>query len=250
MEKTINFDVVADLYDSYVPVDFDIPFYKEFCKGYGSVLELMCGTGRISLPLLMDGCDITCVDYSRGMLDVFRSKLPDGCRPKIYSQDISELDIDGKFDLAMVPFNSITEIVDKGKRQKAIQRIYEHLVEGGTFFCTLYNPKYRKKTADGSMRCLGRFEIADANTLLVSYYNQYSADSGIVSGAQFYEIYGQDNRLVEKRFLDIKFALISKEEIVGMCKAAGFTLEDIYGDYSFSPFSEDSTFMNCVFRKT
>ncbi len=27
--KTINFDTVADLYDHYVKVDFDIPFFFE-----------------------------------------------------------------------------------------------------------------------------------------------------------------------------------------------------------------------------
>jgi len=249
MEKNIDFDLVADLYDSYVPVDFDIPFYKEFCKGYGSVVELMCGTGRISFPLLMDGCNLTCVDYSQGMLDVFQAKLPDGLHADIYCQDVCELDIGRKFELVMIPFNSITEIVDKGKRKRAIQRIYEHLLPGGTFFCTLYNPEYRKKTADGSMRCLGRFAITDDKTLIVTYHNSYAADSGIVSGAQFYEIYGPDSKLLEKRFLDIRFALVSQEEIVGMCEAVGYSLVEIYGDYSFSPFSADSIFMNCVFRK-
>jgi len=249
MEKTINFDLVADLYDSYVQADFDIPFYKEFCKGYSSILELMCGTGRISLPLLMDGYDLTCVDYSLGMLDVFRSKLPKDRHHNILHQDISALDIDAQFELVMIPFNSITEITDKSKRQRAIQRIYEHLAPGGTFFCTLYNPEYRKKTADGSMRIIGKFDMAGSKTLMVTYYNTYDASSEIVSGAQFYEVYGEDNKLIEKRFLDIRFALTSQAEIVTACDAAGFVLEKVYGDYAFSPFSTDSMFMNCVFRK-
>jgi len=248
MEKTINFDLVSDLYDSYVQVDFDIPFYKEFCRDYGRILELMCGTGRISLPLLAEGYNLTCVDYSQGMLDAFRVKLPASSHANLFCQDVSELDIDGQFDLIMIPFNSFTEITDKAKQQRAIQRVYEHLAPGGVFFCTLYNPEYRKKAADGNMKYLGQNSIADNKTLIVTYHNYQDGDE-IICGTQFYEIYGPDHKLIEKRFMDIRFALMTKEEIVHMCEAAGFGLREIYGDYSLSPFSADSMFMNCIFAK-
>ena len=32
MEKAIDFDLVSDIYDNYVNVDFDIPFYKKLCN--------------------------------------------------------------------------------------------------------------------------------------------------------------------------------------------------------------------------
>ena len=249
MEKAIDFDLVSDIYDNYVNVDFDIPFYKKLCKGHHNILELMCGTGRISIPLFMDGHNLTCADYSQGMLDVFRAKLPDQFEAKILCQDVCELNIGEKFDLAMIPFNSITEITDREKRQRAFQRIYEHLLPGGVFFCTLYNPEYRKKVADGNIKCLGKFAMDDHKTLVVTYYNNYLPDDGLVLGTQFYEIYGPNHRLIEKRFLDIRFALISKEEITRMGEEAGFFLKEIYGDYSFSPFSDNSMFMNCVFYK-
>ncbi len=51
--KSIDFDQVADLYDLYVRVDFDVEFWKhEVHTTGGKVLELMCGTGRIGLPLI------------------------------------------------------------------------------------------------------------------------------------------------------------------------------------------------------
>lgn len=75
MNKNIDFGFVADIYDDYVNVNFDIPFYKSLCKNYsGSILELMCGTGRVYLPLIKDGVELTCVDYSQEMLDVFAKK--------------------------------------------------------------------------------------------------------------------------------------------------------------------------------
>lgn len=84
MDKNIDFGFVADIYDDYVNVSFDIPFYKELCKKYsGSILELMCGTGRISLPLINEGVNLTCVDYSKEMLDTFSRKLSGKSVPRI-----------------------------------------------------------------------------------------------------------------------------------------------------------------------
>ena len=51
-----NYDYIADLYDIYVPVTFDIDFFvKETKRSSGEVLELMSGTGRVSIPLLEAG---------------------------------------------------------------------------------------------------------------------------------------------------------------------------------------------------
>lgn len=249
MDKNIDFGFVADIYDDYVSVSFDIPFYKALCKKYsGNILELMCGTGRVSIPLVNDGVRLTCVDYSREMLEVFERKLTDKAVPLI-CQDICELDIDKRFELIFIPFNSITEITDKEKRKKAIMRIYEHLSDEGDFFVTLYNPAYRLKSADGNLKCIGSFDLSSSRTLTITCYNSYDQASNLVYGTQFYEIYDYRNRLIDKRFLNIAFTLISREEIVDMCTEAGFKLAETYGDYAFGAFDESSRFMNFLFTK-
>lgn len=51
MENYKNkYDVVSDIYDQYVDVDFDIPFWVGEARKVGEVLELTAGTGRITLP--------------------------------------------------------------------------------------------------------------------------------------------------------------------------------------------------------
>ena len=58
--KNIDFNFVADIYDAYVAVDFDIDFFNQYAKAAkGKRLELMCGTGRVSVPLLKKGIDST-----------------------------------------------------------------------------------------------------------------------------------------------------------------------------------------------
>lgn len=249
MNKTIDFNQVADIYDDYVNVDFDVPFYINYCKDFHKILELMCGTGRISLPLIRAGYAMTCVDYSENMLKIFRNKLSKGDKVNIVCQDVCDLALNTKFDLIMIPFNSIAEITAAEKRKQALQAIYHHLEQGGTFFCTLYNPQYRLNSADGNLKPLGKFNIAGDKTLVVTFYNSYFPQEQQIRGAQFYEIYDRHNRMIEKRFLDICFSVISKEEILDAACSVGFVLKEIYGDYQQNVFDEKSPFMNTVFVK-
>jgi hypothetical protein len=74
-DAPIDYGRVADVYDLYVTSDLDVGFYvAEAGKVKGKVLELMCGTGRVSIPLLEAGVDLTCVDASEGMLARLKEK--------------------------------------------------------------------------------------------------------------------------------------------------------------------------------
>ena len=65
-----------ELYDLVSPLDPDMErFYVEAAGGSGrQVLELACGTGRLTLPLLRSGADVTGGDLSQAMLDTARQQ--------------------------------------------------------------------------------------------------------------------------------------------------------------------------------
>jgi hypothetical protein len=52
MSPALDYEQIAHLYDSYMRFTDDLPFLLQECRDTsGSVLELMCGTGRVSIPL-------------------------------------------------------------------------------------------------------------------------------------------------------------------------------------------------------
>jgi SAM-dependent methyltransferase len=173
MKEPIHFDEVADIYDFYVKVDFDIPFFlKETEKHDGEILELMCGTGRVSIPLLQAGIKLTCVDYSIGMLDKFKEKIRNNDYPiELVEMDITQLSLNKKFGLILLPFHSITEILSTEKQVDALKSISKHLTWDGVFILTLQNPKVRLKLADGTMRVMGKFPLDEGKQLVISYMN-------------------------------------------------------------------------------
>ncbi len=251
-KNTINFDKVADIYDFYVNVDFDVPFFIKETENYrGEILELMCGTGRVSIPLLKAGKKMTCVDYSKGMLNSFKKKIDnEGYSVDIVKMDVTNLKLSKKFGLIILPFHSLSEILTTEKQQEALKCISNHLETGGTFILTLQNPENRLKQADGKMRVIGKFSVDKDKEMVLSYTNQYNKKEGVVSGYQFYEIYNSDNIMTEKRYLEINFKPIQLNTLREMISKTDMEITKIYGDYSFGEFNiEESDFMICKLTK-
>jgi SAM-dependent methyltransferase len=243
MKESIKFDKVADIYDFYVNVDFDIPFFLKETEGFKKeILELMCGTGRVSIPLLDSGRNMTCVDYSKGMLDSFAQKI----KGKNYSvnlveMDVTNLNLNKKFGLIMLPFHSITEVLSSDLQYKTLLSISSHLDKDGVFILTLQNPKTRLKSADGLIRIIGEFPIDKHRRMIISSMNQYNQSEKIVSGFQFYEIFDSTNIMIEKRFLEINFRPIADSELRDMLKTIGLEIVETYGDYSYNRFDEETS---------
>ena len=239
--EPIRFGKVADLYDHYVRVDFDIDFFlNEAKKAGGKVLELTSGTGRVSIPLIRAGIDLTCVDYSREMLAVLQWKLKrNGLTCNVVEMDITQLSLGEKFNLILIPFNSFSEIIEPRKHKWAIERIHSHLAHAGRFICTLQNPRIRTQALDGKKRLVGRFPIDTGAVLVVNSVLTYDPITQIARGVQRFEVYDKTEHLLFGRNLDIAFYLFNKKEFEELASAAGFRIDAVYGDYDYSPFDED-----------
>jgi len=252
MTESIKFDLVADLYDSYVNVNLDLKFFlNETSRFDDEILELMCGTGRVSLPLLESGKKLCCVDYSIKMLDIFRKKIEGKNYPvRLVQMDVTNLDLDREFGLILLPFHSFSEILSSDLQFKALKTINEHLKPEGHFICTLQNPKQRLKNCDGQTHLLGEYPLDKNKKMIVSYSNKFNPDTGIVSGFQLYEIYDAHGNLIDKRILDINFRPISDLEFSEFIRALDLEIINVYGDYSYSEFdNETSNFMIYKIRK-
>ena len=66
----------ANIYDGMNTDLADLPFYKRWLpkKKDARILELCCGTGRLTLPIAKDGYDISGVDFTSSMLEQAKVK--------------------------------------------------------------------------------------------------------------------------------------------------------------------------------
>ena len=93
----------GDIHDSQFAYLFqrdDIPFWVGLAHDYGPrVLELACGTGRISIPIALSGVTIDGLDFSLAMLQLARERATtSGVAATFYHGDIRQLDFDASYD--------------------------------------------------------------------------------------------------------------------------------------------------------
>lgn len=244
MEKPIKFDDVADIYDYYVTTVLDIAFYLEEFKDFqGDILELMCGTGRVSIPLLETGAALTCVDYSEKMLERFRDKLAaSNLQADLIEADVCQMDLGRKFDYIFIPFHSFMELVGESKQRAALERIHAHLQDNGTFLCTLHNPVVRKRLANGATVLRGKFPLPDQQVLVLRSQEELFGD--LVRGKQFFTIHNRNGQSLLERQLNIQFSMIEQGYFEPLIRQAGFAVHRLYGDYNRGAYdAETSPFM-------
>jgi SAM-dependent methyltransferase len=252
--KINNYDIIADLYDIFADETCDINFFvTETKKTSGEVLELMSGTGRVSIPLLEAGVKLTCVDISPKLNAIFTGKLKQkGLSAEIYQMDVCLLDIPKKFDVIIIPLYSFAHIVSPDDQRQALTRIYQHLLPGGTFICTLRNPALRAQNVDGQLRLIWKFPLdnGQGNLLFWIMEQMDPDDDHAVNGMEFFEQYDAEGVLKSKRLMELHFRLSRRDEFENLLKATGYTIKAFYGDYSYTEFNElNSPYMIWVLEK-
>jgi 16S rRNA G966 N2-methylase RsmD len=244
MSPAMNYALLADIYDTYVNTDRDFLFFSQEADNIsGEALELMAGTGRVSLPLLRQGVRLTCVDLYPQMLAVLEAKAAaEGLQVEIHAMDVSELDLGRQFAFIFIPFNSFAEISSMSSQMKALIRIHQHLASEGLFICTLHNPQVRLSRVDGQLHLWGNFPRHDQpGRLLLWGLENYHPESEQVEGVQIFEFFDEQGVLQTKRMSEIHFSIISKDQFEQLAQKAGFKIAALYGDYDYSPFSEESS---------
>jgi SAM-dependent methyltransferase len=250
----MDYNSVAHLYDAYVDTTLDVQFFvQEARRVTGPVLELMSGTGRVSIPLLKAGARLTCVDSSPAMLEVFRGKLKrKGLSAELVEADVCALSLDRRFDLIFIPFHSFAEIIEVDRQSEALRCIREHLAGDGRFICTLHNPPVRLRCADGHPKILGEFPLFGGHgTLVLSSIEHYDATSRLVTGTQFYEIRDAEGQTVSREALDVRWFVHHREAFAELVLSLGYAPVALYGDYERAPFEpQRSPFMIWVLGAT
>ena len=136
----------ANIYDGMNTNLADLQFYKRWLPKNkdASILELCCGTGRLTLPIAKDGYNISGVDNTTSMLEQAKVKASKGgLEVEFIQSDIRTLDLGKKYDLIFIPFNSIHHLYKTEDLFKSLTVVKRHLKEGGLFLLDCFNPNFQ-----------------------------------------------------------------------------------------------------------
>jgi SAM-dependent methyltransferase len=138
---------IYDALEREVPGGDDIGFFRGLAlRTGGRVLELGCGSGRVTCPLAEAGVTIVGVDRSRAMLDVAETRrrdLPADVRRRLrfVEADITDLRVGRGFGLVFAAFRVFMCLLDPEAQLAALATARRHLRPGGLLALDLFDPR-------------------------------------------------------------------------------------------------------------
>lgn len=108
----------------------ELAFYEALIrKAKGPVLEAMCGSGRLLLPLLKKGLVVEGVDSSLHMLESCKTRADKlGLKTALYHQSLHNLSLPHKYDLIFIAIGSFQLIYDLKEAFSILQKLLQALL--------------------------------------------------------------------------------------------------------------------------
>ena len=118
------------------------PGYVEFWlsqarRSGGPILELGCGTGKLSIPLAEAGFAVTGLDNSPALLQFAANKNAD---VRWIEGDMRGFDLDEQFALIMLPSNNLGHLHTPEELEGCVGSVKRHLRSGGLFVIDVFVP--------------------------------------------------------------------------------------------------------------
>ena len=252
-ESLDEYEVSAKYYDIWTEeLTEDIGFYRQLAETTGSpILECMCGTGRILIPLAKKGYEVTGVDRSAAMLDCLTAKLElldDETQGKIdvIHDDIRTFKTNGRFKLAIVPFNSFLHLLETEDQEAALKNVWKHLTGDGLLSMSVFNPKLDRP--EKVVRHDGTKLTAQGEIISKFECQTFDQPSQRTTVHYFYDI-SRQNRQLRRVTTTFTLRYLFHREAMDLLKRCGFDVLEVYGDCDFSPFKKTSDLMIFVARK-
>ena len=129
-------------YDAEDSSDTGVAFYTALAQETGGpVLEIACGTGRVSIPIARLGLAVTGLDIVPGMLALARSKSA-GLPARWVEGDARTFDLGEQFRLIFMTGNAFQAFLTRADQQALLARVRAHLHDEGLFAFETRNPRW------------------------------------------------------------------------------------------------------------
>ncbi len=217
----------------------DVPFWQALARREGGpLLELGCGTGRVTVPMARTGVRTVGIDRSAPMLARATRRvrrLETSLRPELVRGDIRALPFeDGTFSAVIAPYGilqSLTREADLAATLRAVARV---LPMGGVFGVDLvpdlpaWDEYENRVRLQGALRRTVPRRGAVPRISLVESVRQ--------DRRRRLTIFDQDYTIrlgsrVERRRFSLTFRTLSLPAMVSRLETSGFRVTAVLGDY-------------------
>jgi SAM-dependent methyltransferase len=250
--------------------DTGVAFYTALAQETGGpVLEIACGTGRVSIPIARLGLAVTGLDIVPGMLEQAHRKSA-GLPVRWVEGDGRAFHLGGRFRLIFLTGNAFQQFLTNADQAALLERVRAHLDEEGLFAFETRNPLWATpQTRAEQEAVLERARLrGDFFAFLETRHEEqvwrtYTDIKGRAVRESFTQAYDYVAQILhltsyrrwreghEERTTVTREALryTFPQELMALLHHHGFTVIRQYGDWNLEPLSAASTSIIVVCRK-
>ncbi len=247
-----NLEEFADpyTYDIEDNNDTGVAFYTALARETGGpVLEIACGTGRVSIPIARLGFAVTGLDIVPGMLDLARSKSTD-LPMRWVEGDARAFDLGEHFRLIFVTGNAFQAFLTRADQEALLARVREHLHDEGLFAFETRNPRWANletRDEEEEWQTYTNLHRISGRDVRVSKTQAYDHVAQILHWTTYrrWREGGQEHTKITRIALRYTFP----QELAALLYYSGFTIIRQYGDWNLEPLTAASTSIIVVCSK-
>ena len=243
-----DIDLVVRYYDDAFGIsgEAELAWYLDKVRKSGDpILDLAAGTGRLALAFARDGFQVTGIDRSKGMLDIFKRKRKQEdpeIRHKIdiKNQEMTNFHLYKKFN-AVVCCDAFFHNLTVEDQINCLLRVAQHLKPGGHFLFNLPNPNCQflmevMNSDPDQFEERGRYTLQNnQGTLLVEQSNSVDLLSQIITTKLRFTRFNGKGYVDESGESHWKSRYLFRYEAIHLLYRCGFKVKDLVGDYKNGP---------------
>lgn len=229
----------------------DVTFWHDVSlRTGGRVLELGCGTGRVTLPLARAGIPIVGVDRSAEMLAyarkrIRRARMP--TPPALVRADIRHLPFapgasgaarrqrPPLFDLVLAPYGILQSLLRERDLTDTLAAVASVLAPGGRFGIDLVPDVPRWKEYDDRVSMVGRRRRGGPPVTLIESVHQDARRRLTIFEHEYREGWG---RTAQVQRFTVTFRTLPVPAMRRRLERAGFRVDAVLGDYDGRPWDD------------
>jgi len=229
----------ANIYDGLNTFLSDLKFYKKWMPTdkNAQILELCCGSGRLTIPLAKEGYKISGVDQSFSMLNQAKLKAKnENLNIDFFEQDVRILELENQFEFIFIPFNSMHHLYFNEDLFNTLKRVKKHLKEDSLFVLDCYNPNIQYIANAEKQKCkIAEYQTIDGRKVVIEQTMKYESNTQI-NRIQWHYFINEEFHSVQN--LDMR--MYFPQELDTYLKWVGFEIIHKFGNFDEEQFNDIS----------
>jgi SAM-dependent methyltransferase len=221
----LSFDIAYDFYAENIK-----KLIKKHAIKNDRMLELACGSGKLTEHFFDDFKEIDAVDLSEDMLNVFSQKHGFD-KAHLFCSNMVEFVNENSYDLIVVLLDSVNYLTDKKDFERLIENSYKNLKKGGLLVFDL-NSEYKMKEIFGDETYVYEYEDI--------FYSRDCLTEGDIVDMELNFFIEEENgfykRIIENQVQRIYSIEYAREKLL----ENNFSDIEIFDEDDFSKVKEDS----------